>query len=86
MNSFLRLLIQDSHTEHNENKSLEAKHGLQILLRVTLLHLFQEGHTSTINTLVELGADPHARDKKGRTGRMTFSVPLCKVIFSDHAA
>lgn len=28
----------------------------------------QEGHTSMIKTLLELGADLHARDKKGRSG------------------
>lgn len=33
--------------------------------------LFQEGHTSTIKTLLELGADLHARDKKGRSGKQS---------------
>ena len=37
---------------------------------------FQEGHTGTIATLLSLGADLHAKDKKGRTGRenTTFTV------------
>lgn len=34
--------------------------------------IFQEGHTDTIKTLLQLGADLHARDKKGRSGK-TFS-------------
>lgn len=34
--------------------------------------IFQEGHTSTIKTLLALGADLHARDTKERSGRNTF--------------
>lgn len=33
------------------------------------LFSFQEGHTTTIKTLLQLGADLHARDKKGRSGK-----------------
>ncbi|XP_070848193.1 ankyrin repeat domain-containing protein 16 [Chaetodon trifascialis] len=37
-------------------------------IEVTALHYAaKEGHTSTIKTLLELGADLHVRDKKGRT-------------------
>lgn len=31
--------------------------------------IFQEGHTNTIKTLLQLGADLHAKDKKGRSGK-----------------
>ncbi|XP_071391690.1 ankyrin repeat domain-containing protein 16 [Centroberyx affinis] len=37
-------------------------------IQLTALHYAaKEGHTATINTLLELGADLHVRDKKGRT-------------------
>lgn len=32
----------------------------------------QEGHTNTIKALLQLGADLHARDKKGRSGKRRF--------------
>jgi hypothetical protein len=38
---------------------------------------FQEGHTSTIKTLLTLGADLHVRDKKGRTGTVEKWFPNC---------
>lgn len=45
---------------------------VQMLLKTSLSGLvyFQEGHTNTINTLLQLGADLHARDKKGRSGEI----------------
>ncbi|CAI5637559.1 ankyrin repeat domain-containing protein 16 isoform X1 [Oreochromis niloticus] len=55
----LRFLVKDLNVEVNQRATS---------IQLTALHYAaKEGHTSTINTLVELGADPHARDKKGRT-------------------
>uniref|UniRef100_A0A3B5BJ14 Ankyrin repeat domain-containing protein 16 n=1 Tax=Stegastes partitus TaxID=144197 RepID=A0A3B5BJ14_9TELE len=55
----LRFLVQELHVDLNQRAT-----GIQL----TALHYAaKEGHTSTIQTLLELGADLHVRDKKGRT-------------------
>eukprot|EP00064_Thunnus_orientalis_P005069 superscaffoldBa00000483_g5082 len=55
----LRFLVRDLNVDVNQRAT-----GIQL----TALHYAaKEGHTSTIKTLLELGADLHARDKKGRT-------------------
>lgn len=55
----LRFLVRDLNVDVNQRGT-----GIQL----TALHYAaKEGHTSTIKTLLELGADLHARDKKGRT-------------------
>lgn len=37
----------------------------------------QEGHTSTIQTLLSLGADLHAKDGKNRSGKALWLVGGC---------
>ncbi|XP_034382459.1 ankyrin repeat domain-containing protein 16 isoform X2 [Cyclopterus lumpus] len=55
----LRFLVLDLNVDVNQRAT-----GVQL----TALHYAaKEGHTSTIQTLLELGADLHARDQKGRT-------------------
>ncbi|XP_031162050.1 ankyrin repeat domain-containing protein 16 [Sander lucioperca] len=55
----LRYLVRDLNVDVNHRAT-----GIQL----TALHYAaKEGHTSTIKTLLELGADLHVRDKKGRT-------------------
>ncbi|XP_075932284.1 ankyrin repeat domain-containing protein 16 isoform X2 [Anarhichas minor] len=46
---------------------MDAVRNGHISVARLLLEKHQEGHTSTIKTLLELGADLHVRDKKGRT-------------------
>lgn len=47
------------------------------------MSIFQEGHVSTIKTLLELGADLHVQDKKGRTGKHLFRQHFCVQHFYD---
>nr|XP_019955403.1 PREDICTED: ankyrin repeat domain-containing protein 16 [Paralichthys olivaceus] len=55
----LRFLVQDLGVDINQRATD---------IQLTALHYAaKEGHTSTIKTLLELGADLHVRDKKGRT-------------------
>ncbi|XP_040885730.1 ankyrin repeat domain-containing protein 16 [Toxotes jaculatrix] len=55
----LRFLVQDLGVDVNQRATD---------LQLTALHYAaKEGHTSAIKTLLELGADLHVRDKKGRT-------------------
>ncbi|XP_062861195.1 ankyrin repeat domain-containing protein 16 [Trichomycterus rosablanca] len=55
----LRFLVQDLHVDVNVKATK---------LELTALHYAaKEGHTSTIKALLQLGADLHARDKKGRS-------------------
>lgn len=55
----LRFLVKDLNVNVNQRATS---------IQLTALHYAaKEGHTSTIKTLMELGADAHARDKKGRT-------------------
>ncbi|XP_078137584.1 ankyrin repeat domain-containing protein 16 isoform X3 [Sander vitreus] len=55
----LRYLVRDLNVDVNHRAT-----GIQL----TALHYAaKEGHTSTIKTLLELGADLHVRDKKGKT-------------------
>ncbi|XP_022060945.1 ankyrin repeat domain-containing protein 16 [Acanthochromis polyacanthus] len=55
----LRFLVQELNVDVNQRVT-----GIQL----TALHYAaKEGHTSTIKTLLELGADLHVRDKKGRS-------------------
>ncbi|XP_022605272.1 ankyrin repeat domain-containing protein 16 [Seriola dumerili] len=55
----LRFLVQDLSIDVNQRATD---------IQLTALHYAaKEGHTSIIKTLLELGADLHVRDKKGRT-------------------
>ncbi|XP_029901525.1 ankyrin repeat domain-containing protein 16 [Myripristis murdjan] len=55
----LRFLVQELEVDVNQRTADT---------QLTALHYAaKEGHTSTIKTLLTLGADLHARDKKGRT-------------------
>ncbi|KAG8005750.1 Ankyrin repeat domain-containing protein 16 [Nibea albiflora] len=55
----LRFLVRDLNVDVNQRASD---------MQLTALHYAaKEGHTSTIKTLLELGADLHVRDKKGRS-------------------
>lgn len=55
----LRFLVRDLRVDVNQKATA---------VQLTALHYAaKEGHTSTIHTLLELGADLHARDQKGRT-------------------
>ncbi|XP_070709592.1 ankyrin repeat domain-containing protein 16 [Pempheris klunzingeri] len=55
----LRFLVRDLNVDVNQRVT-----GLQL----TALHYAaKEGHTSTLRTLLELGAELHVRDQKGRT-------------------
>ncbi|KAK2858736.1 hypothetical protein Q5P01_003356 [Channa striata] len=55
----LRFLVQDLGVDVNQRATD---------IQLTALHYAaKEGHTSTIKSLLELGADLHARDNKGRT-------------------
>uniref|UniRef100_A0A3Q2QPX7 Ankyrin repeat domain-containing protein 16 n=1 Tax=Fundulus heteroclitus TaxID=8078 RepID=A0A3Q2QPX7_FUNHE len=55
----IRFLVQDLGVDINQRGTA---------IQLTALHYAaKEGHTTLIKTLVELGADLHARDKKGRT-------------------
>ncbi|KAF0039191.1 hypothetical protein F2P81_009675 [Scophthalmus maximus] len=55
----LRFLVQDLGVDVNQRATD---------IQLTALHYAaKEGHTSTIKTLLEFGADLHVRDKKGRT-------------------
>lgn len=57
----LSFLVQDLNVDVNQRAT-----GIKL----TALHYAaKEGHTSTIKTLLELGADLHARDKNGRSGK-----------------
>ncbi|XP_034434410.1 ankyrin repeat domain-containing protein 16 [Hippoglossus hippoglossus] len=55
----LRFLVKDLGVDVNQRAT-----GIQLS---ALHYAAKEGHTSTIKTLLELGADLHARDTKGRT-------------------
>ncbi|CAN9508087.1 unnamed protein product [Ophioblennius macclurei] len=55
----LRFLVQELHVDVNQKATS---------IQLTALHYAaKEGHTSMLKTLLELGADLHAQDKKGRT-------------------
>ncbi|XP_047431940.1 ankyrin repeat domain-containing protein 16 [Mugil cephalus] len=55
----LRFLVRELSVDVNQRATA---------IQLTALHYAaKEGHPSTIKTLLELGADLHARDKKGRT-------------------
>ncbi|XP_029969294.1 ankyrin repeat domain-containing protein 16 [Salarias fasciatus] len=55
----LRFLVQELHVDVNQRAT-----SIQL---AALHYAAKEGHTSMLNTLLELGADLHARDRKGRT-------------------
>ncbi|XP_051912167.1 ankyrin repeat domain-containing protein 16 [Hippocampus zosterae] len=55
----LRFLVRELHVDVNQRAT-----GLQL---TSLHYAAKEGHVSTIKTLLDLGADLHAQDKKGRT-------------------
>ncbi|XP_061662554.1 ankyrin repeat domain-containing protein 16 isoform X2 [Syngnathoides biaculeatus] len=55
----LRFLVRELHVDVNQGAT-----GLQF---TSLHYAAKEGHVSTIKTLLDLGADLHVRDKKGRT-------------------
>ncbi|XP_077357024.1 ankyrin repeat domain-containing protein 16 [Festucalex cinctus] len=55
----LRFLVRELHVDVNQKAT-----GLQL---TSLHYAAKEGHVSTIKTLLDLGADLHVRDKKGRT-------------------
>ncbi|XP_030006470.1 ankyrin repeat domain-containing protein 16 [Sphaeramia orbicularis] len=58
-NEALRFLVQDLKVDVNQRATS---------IQLTALHYAaKEGHTSTIKTLLDLGADLHIQDKKGRT-------------------
>ncbi|XP_049617134.1 ankyrin repeat domain-containing protein 16 isoform X2 [Syngnathus scovelli] len=55
----LRFLVRELHVDVNQRAT-----GLQL---TSLHYAAKEGHVSTLKTLLELGADLHVEDKKGRT-------------------
>uniref|UniRef100_A0A3Q3DBI5 Ankyrin repeat domain-containing protein 16 n=1 Tax=Hippocampus comes TaxID=109280 RepID=A0A3Q3DBI5_HIPCM len=55
----LRFLVRELHVDVNQRAT-----GLQL---TSLHYAAKEGHVSTIKTLLDMGADLHAQDKKGRT-------------------
>ncbi|XP_061124544.1 ankyrin repeat domain-containing protein 16 [Syngnathus typhle] len=55
----LRFLVRELHVDVNQKAT-----GLQL---TSLHYAAKEGHVSTLKTLLDLGADLHVRDKKGRT-------------------
>ncbi|XP_061617684.1 ankyrin repeat domain-containing protein 16 [Phyllopteryx taeniolatus] len=55
----LRFLVRELHVDVNQRAT-----GSQL---TSLHYAAKEGHVSTIKTLLDLGADLHVRDKKGRT-------------------
>ncbi|XP_034089410.1 ankyrin repeat domain-containing protein 16 [Gymnodraco acuticeps] len=58
-NEALRFLVKELNVDVNQRTTD---------IQLTALHYAaKEGHTSTIKTLLEFGADLHVRDKKGRT-------------------
>lgn len=53
-------------------------------MKFCLFVCFQEGHTSTIKELLELGADLHARDRKGRSGKSAEQTAKDTAVFQRH--
>lgn len=63
---------QSKWTHWHEDTSSTVHWGdLLVKIHLGLLVCFQEGHTSTVKTLLELGAGLHCRDRKGRSGNQT---------------